>query len=453
MMEEKRKMNQAQNGKGGGGGNKNKKGKKNQDSDSEFDCDDYDDSESDCSEYSYSDWENPDQDNENMISDDDEDWNGGKKKKRRRRNKNVWRDEDGREYRCAGRLLLEDALKDTENFEGWSAARVQAWKNKEHNPNAYYYRFNAPGEKQKNGPVMMDEHKNFMERVMEVGVNMHWGKFSMKIPGRVGYQCSNYWRQMMKDQWVKDPNYWIRADGSFAFKRAKKGSVPDAIRKYSFVVLKDPSKVFDSPGYHPKRPSDKQLKKYLEDGVRDIVNKKKGGKGGKKKARTTKNSTKNDGGDDKKEDDGEEKKAKTVRSKSNKKPKDPNKPKNPLSSYLLYCNEVRAKFTEENKGQSMGKISKLISAEWKALSEADKKPYVDESVKLRAKWKEEMEEYKKSDKYTEYMEILKKWNEDQVKDEGEEEDKDKKEEKEADDDKVAVVPEDKHDSDKENKDP
>merc|ERR1712125_221784 len=121
---------------------------------------------------------------------------------------------------------------------------------------------------------------------------------------------------------------------------------------------------------------------------------------GKKKARTTKNSTKNDGDEDKKEDDGEEKKAKTVRSKSNKKPKDPNKPKNPLSSYLLYCNEVRAKFMEENKGQSMGKISKLISAEWKSLSEEDKKPYVDESVKLRAKWKEELEEYKKSDKYT-----------------------------------------------------
>merc|ERR1712154_193170 len=110
---------------------------------------------------------------------------------------------------------------------------------------------------------------------------------------------------------------------------------------------------------------------------------------------------------------------------------------------------------EENKGQSMGKISKLISIEWKALSEEDKKQYVDKSVELRAKWKEQMEEYKKSDKYTEYMEILKKWNEDQVKDEDEEQDKDKKEEKEAGDDKVAVavVPEDKHDSGKENKDP
>merc|ERR1711933_189994 len=50
------------------------------------------------------------------------------------------------------------------------------------------------------------------------------------------------------------------------------------------------------------------------------------------------------------------------------------------------------------------------------------------------------------------MEILKKWNEDQVKDE-EEEDKDKKEEAGHDKVAVEVVPEDKHDSDKENKDP
>merc|ERR1719295_502607 len=169
-----------------------------------------------------SDWENSDVDHENLLSDDDEDGIvGGKKKKKRR--KNVWTDKDGREYHCKGRLLLDDALKDTENFDGWSAARVKAWKNKEVNPNAYYYRFNDPGEEQQNGRVRMDEHKAFMERVMEVGVNTHWGTFSKSIKGRVGYQCSNYWRQMMKDGWVKDPNYWIRSDGSFAFKRAKKG--------------------------------------------------------------------------------------------------------------------------------------------------------------------------------------------------------------------------------------
>merc|ERR1719249_67035 len=126
----------------------------------------------------------------------------------------------------------------------------------------------------------MDEHKAFMERVMECGVNCQWGSFSKTIKGRVGYQCSNYWRQMMKDGWVKDPNYWIRADGSFAFKRAKKGSIPDEIRRFSFVVLHDPSKVFHPlPGSHPKRPSDAKLAKYLQTNVKQLdADQKKGGK-------------------------------------------------------------------------------------------------------------------------------------------------------------------------------
>merc|ERR1712130_143903 len=129
----------------------------------------------------------------------------------------------------------------------------------------------------------------FMERVKELGVNMHWGTFSMKIPGRVGYQCSNYWRQMMKDEWVKDPNYWIRADQSFQFKRAKKGSIPDSVRKFSFVVLKDPSKTFHPlPGVHPKRPSDKIMNKFLSENVKDLKGKKK-----KNENKNNKNITKN----------------------------------------------------------------------------------------------------------------------------------------------------------------
>jgi len=265
------------------------------DSESEFDADEYDD-DSDDSEYDVdSDWDDPGLDHENLVSDDEYSGfvvggGGGRRKKKRR--KNVWVDADGREYHCKGRLLLDDALKDTVNFEGWSAARVQAWKNKAVNPNAYYYRFNDPGEEQQNGRIREDEHSAFMQRVIEHGVNFQWGIFSKTIKGRVGYQCSNYWRQMMKDGWVKDPNYWIRADGSFQYKRAKKGSIPDAIRRYSFVVTHDPSKLFHPlPGTHPKRPSDSKLAKYLQSDVKGMNekkkkggNKKKGGKKGKEQA-------------------------------------------------------------------------------------------------------------------------------------------------------------------------
>lgn len=38
------------------------------------------------------------------------------------------------------------------------------------------------------------EKKLFFDRMKEVGVNGQWGIFSMAIPGRVGYQCSNFYR-------------------------------------------------------------------------------------------------------------------------------------------------------------------------------------------------------------------------------------------------------------------
>ena len=177
MIEEKMKLHQLNQGSRTNG---KRKRRQDDDSESEFDMNDFED-DSD-SEYSMdSDFENPFEDNENLIDEfeDEEDYAlyGAKKRRRggRRRNKNIWVGDDGREYYAKGRLLLTDALKDTENFEGWSAARVKAWKNKEVNPNAYYYRFNEPGEDAINGAMMQKEHKGFMERVKEVGVNVHWG--------------------------------------------------------------------------------------------------------------------------------------------------------------------------------------------------------------------------------------------------------------------------------------
>jgi len=296
------------------------RGRKHEDSESEFDAEEYDD-DSDDSEYDVdSDWDEGNLDRENLVSDDE--YGGfvvGRRGGKRKRRKNVWVDKDGREYHCKGRLLLDDALKDTVNFEGWSAARVQAFKNKTVNPNAYYYRFNDPGEEQQNGRIRMDEHKAFMLRVMEHGVNQQWGCFSKAIKGRVGYQCSNYWRQMMKDGWVKDPNYWIRADGSFQFKRAKKGSIPDEIRRYSFVVTHDPSKVFDPlPGTHPKKPADSKLAKYLQTNVKALNEKKKKEGKSKRKKRGKKGKSEEE---EEEEEEGKKKRKKGKESRKKRKSK------------------------------------------------------------------------------------------------------------------------------------
>lgn len=68
------------------------------------------------------------------------------------------------------------------------------------------------------------EQELFMKRMKEVGVDGQWGIFSMTIPGeeyifmvfffplsissgRVGYQCSNFYRFLIQQGIVKDPNY------------------------------------------------------------------------------------------------------------------------------------------------------------------------------------------------------------------------------------------------------
>lgn len=167
--------------------------------------------------------------------------------------------------RCA-RLLLNDALKDVTTFSGilsfiaydihlhfylgWSSARVKAWKQKDRKPNAYYYRFTVEGNQQKMGAIGKDdenEHEEFMKRVMEFGVNFEWGNFSIPIVGRVGYQCSNYWRLLIKNGWVIDPNYVLKQEtetkinikyhsGHFCGKY--KHRTTQDFKRYAFTVLK-----------------------------------------------------------------------------------------------------------------------------------------------------------------------------------------------------------------------
>merc|ERR1719233_1588843 len=83
------------------------------------------------------------------------------------------------------RILLSEALK-------------KAYKAIKQNPNTYHYRFNKPGEAQAKGGWSKDEHKRFMEVLLEKGANRNWGLFSINIKGRVGYQCSNYYRLLVK---------------------------------------------------------------------------------------------------------------------------------------------------------------------------------------------------------------------------------------------------------------
>ncbi|KAI9226722.1 MAG: hypothetical protein DHS80DRAFT_18313, partial [Piptocephalis tieghemiana] len=118
------------------------------------------------------------------------------------------------------RLKLEDALKQLKEnggkgggMEGWSAARMRAYHMREQNPNSYYYRFNDPGETQRTGVWSEVEKKLFFSRLKEVGANGQWGIFSQTIPGRVGYQCSNFYRHLLETRVLHDPNYFLDEKG------------------------------------------------------------------------------------------------------------------------------------------------------------------------------------------------------------------------------------------------
>lgn len=109
-----------------------------------------------------------------------------------------------------------------EEWNTWSDAHKQSYKQMKSNPNSYLYRNLSPGEKQKNGPWSPEEHRLFLKRLHEIreqGINEgKWGIFSEAIPGRVGYQCANYYRKLVKSGEVHDEYYRQDEDGNLHFK-------------------------------------------------------------------------------------------------------------------------------------------------------------------------------------------------------------------------------------------
>ncbi|KAJ0240879.1 High mobility group B protein 13 [Hirschfeldia incana] len=80
--------------------------------------------------------------------------------------------------------------------------------------------------------------------------------------------------------------------------------------------------------------------------------------------------------------------------KKTKKVKDPLKPKQPISAYLIYANERRAALREDNK--SVIEVAKLTGEEWKNLSEEQKAPYEQMAKKNKEIYLQEMEGYKRT---------------------------------------------------------
>ncbi|KAJ1966475.1 hypothetical protein GGI12_000050 [Dipsacomyces acuminosporus] len=158
-------------------------------------------------------------------------------------------------YRTIGRLPLDEALAQLQRaaatksgsgidlakaMKGWSEARIKAFKAIKTKPNTYYYRFNAPGEEQRTGQWTEEEQKLFHARLKEIGANGQWGIFSMTIPGRVGYQCSNYYRYLVENRLIHDPNYVLDEKGKAHYLFTSKKKNPDGTAMRVFRKHKKP---------------------------------------------------------------------------------------------------------------------------------------------------------------------------------------------------------------------
>ncbi|XP_030951920.1 high mobility group B protein 6-like [Quercus lobata] len=82
--------------------------------------------------------------------------------------------------------------------------------------------------------------------------------------------------------------------------------------------------------------------------------------------------------------------------KEEKKNSDPNKPKRPASSFILFSKDARKTLLEERQGINNSTLNALISVKWKELSEEEKKAWNDKAAEAMEAYKKELEEYNKS---------------------------------------------------------
>lgn len=75
---------------------------------------------------------------------------------------------------------------------------------------------------------------------------------------------------------------------------------------------------------------------------------------------------------------------------------DPNKPKRPASSFILFSKEARKMLTEERPGINNSTLNAMISVKWKEISEEEKKVWNGKAAEAMEAYKKELEEYNKS---------------------------------------------------------
>jgi len=91
--------------------------------------------------------------------------------------------------------------------------------------------------------------------------------------------------------------------------------------------------------------------------------------------------------------------SKTGRKRKQKK-KDPNRPKNPMSAYMLYSNHRRPQVMADNPGMKFGEVTKYIAAQFRELDSSTRKKWDKRSMKDKQRFQREMANYTPPDDST-----------------------------------------------------
>ena len=68
-------------------------------------------------------------------------------------------------------------------------------------------------------------------------------------------------------------------------------------------------------------------------------------------------------------------------------------PKRPLSSYMLFAQDIRASVVKKLGTNSVAEVGKVIGDEWGKLTAAKKKPYEEKAAKAKQTFEKEMEKF------------------------------------------------------------
>eukprot|EP01090_Pellita_catalonica_P012629 TRINITY_DN2798_c0_g1_i1.p1 TRINITY_DN2798_c0_g1~~TRINITY_DN2798_c0_g1_i1.p1 ORF type:complete len:217 (+),score=51.08 TRINITY_DN2798_c0_g1_i1:136-786(+) len=70
------------------------------------------------------------------------------------------------------------------------------------------------------------------------------------------------------------------------------------------------------------------------------------------------------------------------------------KPKRSLTAYMFFCQATRPELKKTEPNLTFGEVGKKLGSMWKALSEEEKKPYVQKATKAKGDYVEAYKEYK-----------------------------------------------------------